>query len=86
VLQETVRTVAHKKVFREFTDVRLVQTLTGHEGVIWKIAFNDTASLMASAGKDRVVRVWHSLRGPVDRSPSPFCDSQCEVVSGGLHG
>jgi WD40 repeat protein len=73
VLQDSVHTVAHRKIFREFTDLRLVQTLSGHEGVVWKIAFNDTASLMASAGKDRSVRVWRCIRGPLDRSPFSTC-------------
>jgi WD40 repeat protein len=58
--------VANKKIFREFTGLRLVQKLDAHDGVIWKVAFNDTGAFMATAGKDRVVRVWENQRGPVD--------------------
>ena len=70
-LQDAVRCVAHRKVFREFTGLRLAQTLIGHEGVIWRVAFDATGALMASAGKDRAVRVWRSRRGPIDRCAHP---------------
>jgi WD40 repeat protein len=74
--QEVVRVYAHKKVFREFTGLRLVQTLKAHGGVIWRVAFNDTGAFMATAGKDRVVRIWENRRAPIDRCAllnNPFC-------------
>lgn len=70
-VQEGLRVSAHKKVFREWTGLQRVQTLRGHEGVIWAIAFNATASHMATAGKDRVVRLWANRRAPQDRCALP---------------
>ena len=60
--------VAHKKVYREFTGLRLTQSIPAHEGVIWKVAFNDTGAWMACGGAEAVVRIWSVVRAPVDQS------------------
>lgn len=73
-LQEGLRVIAHKKIFREWTGLQRVQTLRGHDGVIWAVAFNSTASHMATAGKDRIVRLWANRQAPQDRCAlCPYC-------------
>lgn len=57
-----MRMYAHKKVFREFTDVRHVQTLAGHEGAVWVLSFSEDGTFMASGGDDRTIRIWQNTR------------------------
>jgi WD40 repeat protein len=66
--QDSMRVWAHRKVFREFTDLRHVQTLSGHKGAVWKVEFSDTGFFMASAGQDGVIRIWQSRRAPEEKS------------------
>lgn len=58
--------VANRKVFREFTSVRVVQQWQAHTGVIWTVSFSDTGAFMATGGKDRIIRVWENKRAPVE--------------------
>lgn len=62
--------VSHRKVFREFSQLRLVQRWQAHTGVIWRLAFSATGAHLASAGRDRVIRIWENRRAPVDTSAS----------------
>jgi hypothetical protein len=57
-----VRVVTSKKAFKEFTDLRLVQTLPAHRGVIWAARFSRGGRHLATAGQDGVVRVWAVAR------------------------
>lgn len=70
-----IRVHSNKKVFREFTDVRHVQTLSAHVGAIWRVAFSNTGAFMATGGDDCVVRVWENRRVPVEHSARPFVTS-----------
>lgn len=63
---DCVAVVSHRKVFREFTQLRLVQRWQAHSGVIWRLAFSATGAHLASAGRDRVIRIWENRRAPVD--------------------
>lgn len=67
-MQDCVAVVSHRKVFREFTQLRLVQRWQAHSGVIWRLAFSATGAHLASAGRDRVIRIWENRRAPVDTS------------------
>lgn len=70
-MQDCVEVVSHRKVFREFTQLRLVQRWQAHSGVIWRLAFSATGAHLASAGRDRVIRIWENRRAPVDLSAPP---------------
>ena len=54
----------NKKIYREFTDLRQIQTIEAHQGVVWALKFSGDGHYLASAGHDHVVRVWrvHSSR------------------------
>jgi WD40 repeat protein len=65
-VQDGVHVVAHRKVFREFTSLRIAQQWQAHTGVIWTVSFSDTGAFMATSGKDRVIRVWENKRAPVE--------------------
>ncbi len=44
------------------TDLRAIQTLSAHEGALWTMKFNRKGTYLATAGQDRMVRVWSTLR------------------------
>jgi WD repeat-containing protein 44 len=72
VVQEGVQVIANRKLFREFTSLRVVQSWKAHTGVIWTVAFSDTGAFMATGGKDRVIRVWENKRAPVEAGCARF--------------
>lgn len=43
-------------VLRDLEDQQLVETLTGHTGLIWKLFFSDDGSLLVSTSND--IRLW----------------------------
>lgn len=53
-----VRVSVNRKVYKEFTELRCVQTLRAHEDAVWTMKFNHSGRFLATAGQDRVVRVW----------------------------
>ena len=53
-----VRVSVNRKVYKEFTELRCVQTLRAHEDAVWTMKFNHSGRYLATAGQDRVVRVW----------------------------
>ena len=53
-----VRVSVNRKVYKEFTELRRVQTLRAHEDAVWTMKFNHSGRFLATAGQDRVVRVW----------------------------
>ena len=53
-----VRVSVNRKVYKEFTELRCVQTLRAHEDAVWTMQFNHSGRFLATAGQDRVVRVW----------------------------
>ncbi|GBG59391.1 hypothetical protein CBR_g38417 [Chara braunii] len=56
----------HRKTHRDLTDLKLGQELRAHDGAIWTIKFSRDGKYMASAGQDKIVKVWLIL----DRKPS----------------
>ena len=54
----TVRTHARRKAYKEYTELRLAQTLRAHEDAVWTMKFSHRGEFLATAGQDRVVRVW----------------------------
>ncbi|GMH50278.1 hypothetical protein TrRE_jg1733, partial [Triparma retinervis] len=49
-----------------------VHSLKGHSGVIFKVTFNPSGTLLASTSDDRTVRLWrHSSHSPSPPSSSP---------------
>jgi WD40 repeat protein len=53
-----VKVYTSRKNFREFSEVRLVQSVYAHEGVVWVAKFNKSGKYLATAGQDGVVAVW----------------------------
>ena len=47
-----------KKPFKELTDLRLIQTVSAHQGVVWTMRFSKSGRYLATAGQDCVVAVW----------------------------
>lgn len=43
---------------RALQHVRLIQELPAHDGVVWAARFSRDSRLLATAGRDGVVRVW----------------------------
>ncbi|PON76133.1 Guanine nucleotide-binding protein, beta subunit [Trema orientale] len=46
------------KSYKELSALHLCQEIQAHEGSIWCIKFNMDGRFLASAGEDRIVRVW----------------------------
>ncbi|EFJ53205.1 hypothetical protein VOLCADRAFT_86245 [Volvox carteri f. nagariensis] len=43
---------------RQLQQVRMIQELLGHDGPVWAVKFSADARLLATAGRDGVLRVW----------------------------
>lgn len=56
-----IKVHAHKKSTKEFADLYLRQEIQAHQGAIWTMKFSLDGSFLASAGQDRVVRVWEVI-------------------------
>ena len=66
-VKPSVRVSVNRKVYKEFTELRCVQTLRAHEDAVWTMKFNHSGRFLATAGQDRVVRVWElDLEDPRD--------------------
>ena len=54
-----VKVHTHTKLYKELTDLRLVQEFSHHhQGAVWTMSFSLCGQYLASAGQDGVVRVW----------------------------
>ena len=59
----------NRKMYKEFTELRLVQTLHAHEDAVWTMKFSHAGEYLATAGQDRIVRVWALDRERADAEP-----------------
>ena len=57
-----VKVTTKQKQSKEFSDLRLVQTVAAHQGVVWTMKFSPSGRYLASAGQDGIVRVWEVNR------------------------
>jgi len=53
-----VKVVTSRKNFKEFSGLRLVQSVYAHEGVVWVAKFSPNGKFLATAGQDGTVVVW----------------------------
>lgn len=53
-----VKVNTSKKPFKELTDLRLIQSVAAHQGVVWTMRFSKSGRYLATAGQDCVVAVW----------------------------
>ncbi|KAI3782621.1 hypothetical protein L2E82_12674 [Cichorium intybus] len=53
-----VKVRVHGKPYKEFTALHLSQEIKGHEGSIWAMKFTYDGHYLATAGEDKVIRVW----------------------------
>lgn len=71
-----MRVNVSKKPFKELTDLRLVQTVAAHQGVVWTMRFSKSGRYLATAGQDGVIAVWEVVvhrereRSGVELGPS----------------
>lgn len=80
-LAKRVKVHAHKKSTKEFADLYSRQEFRAHQGAIWTMKFSFDGSLLASAGQDKVVRVWEVLdHDRLARSPSDNSGDSCSLV------
>ncbi|MGD1918383.1 MAG: WD40 repeat domain-containing protein, partial [Pleurocapsa sp.] len=45
---------------RKLTQIKKVQTLSGHTASVWRIAFNPNGQMFATASEDNTVKLWNS--------------------------
>ena len=53
-----VKVNVQRKIYKEYTDLKVVQELTVHKGAVWSMVFSLDGQYLATAGQDKVVRVW----------------------------
>ncbi|CAD7697908.1 unnamed protein product [Ostreobium quekettii] len=62
-----------RRPVKEVSDLRLVQELKGHKGVVWTARFSPDGTLLASGGKDAVVRIWEVISKRANKEKEKCC-------------
>ncbi|KAL8140665.1 hypothetical protein V2J09_006686 [Rumex salicifolius] len=90
---EWIKVRQQGKAIKELTALRLCQEIHAHEGSIWTMKFNLDGRYLASAGEDRVIRVWEVQECEIASSrlnddsgicPSPDRSLASDFMSGPL--
>ncbi|PSC74579.1 signal transducer [Micractinium conductrix] len=70
---QPVKVQVYRKSYKEMTDLRLVQQLGGHQGVVWTMKFSRNGRYLATAGQDCMIRVWEvsPSRGSLSAPSTP---------------
>eukprot|EP00887_Chlorella_sp_A99_P008211 scaffold12.g8211.t1 len=77
-----VKVQVYRKSYKELTDLRMVQQLSAHQGVVWAMRFSRNGKYLASAGQDCIVRVWEVA--PARRAgSSPTTPTSATAAAGG---
>jgi WD40 repeat protein/tRNA A-37 threonylcarbamoyl transferase component Bud32 len=58
-IRQTPDPEARVRAYDTETGKELLSEQEGHAGQVWSVAFNKDATLLASGGNDRTVRLWH---------------------------
>ncbi|RRT59967.1 hypothetical protein B296_00010632 [Ensete ventricosum] len=66
---ELMKVRQHGKSYKELTGLYMTQEIHAHQGSIWSIKFSLDGRHLASAGEDRVVRVWQVQECDILSSP-----------------
>ena len=53
-----VKVNVHRKIYKEFTDLRITQEIGAHKGAVWSMKFSEDGMYLASAGQDEIIRIW----------------------------
>lgn len=66
---ELMKVHQHGKSYKELTGLYMSKEIRAHEGSIWSIKFSWDGKYLASAGEDRVVRVWQVKESDILSTP-----------------
>ena len=75
-------TVHARGTEKSLKNLRRIQTLGSQEGAVWAMQFNANGSYLATAGQDRVVRVWKTFRSGKLRGEALFEDAPVRAYTG----
>jgi len=67
---------------KSFNSLHRIQTLRSQEGAIWTMSLNTDGTFLASAGQDRIVRVWKSLGATARRGEKLFEETPIQEYTG----
>jgi WD40 repeat protein len=65
-----IKVNVNRKIYKEYTELRLVQRIEAHQDAIWTMRFSHDGEYLATAGQDKVVRVWELDRDDVAEGAS----------------
>ncbi|KAG2501975.1 hypothetical protein HYH03_000471 [Edaphochlamys debaryana] len=75
-LNQAARVTGGKKGRRQLQQVRLVQEVLAHEGPVWASRFSADARLLATAGRDGVIKLWSVYWYPPAKSSKLIAPSR----------